>query len=145
MFREGSLPKSLIIFASVILLLLGAALMYAIDAASGLEFTRSENLTPAEFITIVLSALAVILAALTLMIGALAIIGWNSIQARVERKVDESSEDYLKRRFSDDDEEYQQFVEDIKEDVRVRLLSYTRQFQRELEEDDELEQGDPDA
>ncbi len=139
------MPKSLIVITAIILLLLGAALMYAIEAASGLTFTRTQNLTPAEFITIVLSALGVILAAMTLMIGALAIIGWNSIQSRVERKVDESSEDYLKRRFSDDDEEYQQFVEDIKEDVRVRLLAFTRQFQREIDEEDEREQGDPDA
>ncbi len=119
--------------------------MYVIDSASGLQFAKSEEVSSSNFITIVLTALAVILAAMTLMIGALAIIGWNSIQSRVEIKVDKASEEYIKRRFSNDNDDYLQFVEDIKEDVRIRLLTFTRELQRELEEDEEQEQSDPDA
>ncbi|WP_454597088.1 hypothetical protein [Qipengyuania sp. SM2507] len=145
MFDGESVPKLLIFLSSVILLLLGAALMYVIDSASGLQFAKSEEVSSSNFITIVLTALAVILAAMTLMIGALAIIGWNSIQSRVEIKVDKASEEYIKRRFSNDNDDYLQFVEDIKEDVRIRLLTFTRELQRELEEDEEQEQSDPDA
>lgn len=72
--------------------------------------------------------------------------GWTSIQSQTERKIELISEDYLKKRFSDDDDEYKQFVEDIKEDIRLRLVQFARQIQNEVQKEQNLEDEiDPDA
>lgn len=143
-YASSGMPKPLIISLSVLLVLLGAALMYVIDAGSGLNFTQRDDLTAAEFMSIILSALGVILAAVTLMLGALAIVGWNSLESRAEKKVAETSRDFLRKRFSEEDVEYMEFVENIKEDVRIRILAFTRQLQQEIEAE-KLEDIDPDA
>ena len=137
------MPKLLIAANVIICLLLGAALMYVIESGSRLQFVPSSTVGPTEFISIILSALGVILAAMALLIGVLAIVGWNSIQNQVERKIKDHAGDYLSKRFSDDNGEYLQFVEDIKEDVRVRLLEFTRELQVEWEQDERREQVDP--
>ena len=121
------MPRWLIVLTSIVLLLLGAASMYVIEAGSSLELRPSDRIGPTEFVSIILTALAVILGALTLMIGVLAIMGWSAFQSIVERKAEDSATEYLEERFSERDADYLQFVEDIKEDVRVRLLNWTRE------------------
>jgi len=139
------MPKWLVFLNSLILILLGASIVYVIELGSELQLLPSDRIGPADFLAIILTALGVIIAAVTLMVGALAIIGWNNIESRVDRKIDEKSSIYLQRRFSDDDEAYVQFVEDIKEDVRLRLLAFTRELQREWNEENEGNKIDPDA
>lgn len=138
------MPKWLAALIAIILILLGGALMYVIDAGSHLRWMKSDAIGPADFISIILTALGVILAAMTLILGLLAVVGWTSIQTTVERKVEAISKDHLKSRFGDEDKEYLQFVEDIKEDIRLRMLPFVQEIQRELK-DENLQNVDPDA
>lgn len=101
--------------------------MYVIEAGSSLKFLPSDTISPADFISIILTALGVILAAMAIMLGLVAVVGWSSIRTMIESRSDEVSRDYLKNRFSDKNEQYLQFVEDVKEDVRIRILPLSRQ------------------
>ena len=114
----------------LVLLLAGAALLYVIQAGSGLAPQPNDKISASEFISIILTALAVILAALALFLGGLAIIGWNSFEARVKR----NAEDFLEKRFSTSDQRYIDLVEEIKEDVR-REIQVARGRNRSLEND----------
>ena len=144
------MPRWLIFLNALLLVLLGAGLMYVIEAGSGLELLPSDKVSPSEFISIILTALAVILGALTLMLAALAIVGWSAFKSMVERRSEDSAKDFLKERFSDGDKDYLQFVEDIKEDVRLRLLAWSRERPNFWDapdngDDSEPDNDDPDA
>lgn len=123
------MPRWLVVCNSLILILLGGALAYVISAGSNLRLVATDAVGPSEFISIILTALAVILGALTLMIGLLALLGWSSFQTMVEKKAEQSTRGYLKNRFGDEDEAYLQIVEDIKEDVRVRLIDWMKRYE----------------
>ena len=122
---------------AVLLLLTGAALMYVIQSGSGLQFLPSDKVSSAEFISIILTALGVILAALALFIGGLAVIGWATFEERLKLH----SEEFLKRRFSPEDSRYVDLINDLKEDVRreVELRSKARA------EPENISPYDPDA
>ena len=112
----------------IVLLLSGAALMYVIQAGSGLAFMPSDKISPSDFISIILSALGVTLAALALFLGGLAIIGWSAFEDRVKQ----NSEEFLERRFSATDPRYVELIEELKEDVR-RELEISRRQQPQIE------------
>lgn len=101
----------------LVLLITGAALMYVIQAGSGLRLLPSDEISSADFISIILTALGVILAAAALFIGGLAIIGWATFEERLRQH----SEDFLRRRFSTDDQRYVDLISELKEDVRREL------------------------
>lgn len=100
-----------------LLLLTGAALMYVIEAGSGLRFMPGDKVSPSDFISIILTALGVILAALALVLGGLAIVGW----ATFEEKLKHNSDEFLKKRFSAEDQRYIDLINEIKEDVRREI------------------------
>lgn len=102
---------------AVLMLLTGAALMYVIKAGSGLQLLPSDKISSADFISIILTALGVVLAALALFIGGLAIVGWATFEDRLKQH----SEEFLKRRFSADDPRYVDLINELKEDVRREL------------------------
>lgn len=101
----------------IVLLLTGASLMYVIEAGSGLRLKPNPDISAADFISIILTALGVILAALALFIGGLAIVGW----ATFEEKLRQNSDDFLRKRFSPDDQRYVDLITEIKEDVRREI------------------------
>jgi len=101
----------------VLLLLTGAAMMYVIEAGSGLQIAPDDEVSSAEFISIILTALGVILAALALFLGGLAVIGWTTFEERLKHNSDE----FLKKRFSPEDEQYILLINDLKEDVRREM------------------------
>jgi divalent metal cation (Fe/Co/Zn/Cd) transporter len=109
----------------VVLLLTGAALMYVIEAGSGLSLMPDKDISHADFISIILTALGVILAALALVLGGLAIVGW----ATFEEKLKQNSDEFLRKRFSPEDQRYVDLINEIKEDVRreIQLKSRRRQ------------------
>ncbi len=121
----------------MILLLAGAAMMYVIQAGSGLQLLPSDKITSADFISIILTALGVILAALALFIGVLAIIGWATFEDRLKH----NSEEFLKRRFSASDQRYVDLINELKEDVR-RELELKKPKSNDLENQSPF---DPDA
>lgn len=139
-----AMSKLLASLLSILLVMLGASLMYVVDAASGLQFAKRGDISASEFTSIILTALGVILAAVTLMLGALAVVGWNSLESRAEKKVAETARTYLRKRFSEDDAEYIEFVENIKEDVRIRILAFINKMHQDVEAE-KLEDIDPDA
>jgi hypothetical protein len=101
----------------ILLLLAGAALMFVVKAGSGLNLLPSDRISSADFISIILTALGVILAALALFIGVLAIVGWATFEERLKHH----SEEFLRRRFSPEDQRYVDLVNELKEDVRREL------------------------
>ena len=103
---------------ALLLVVIGAAIFAVVLKASGLTFSPDPEIGPAEFISIILTALAVIIAAVTLLIGALAIYGWIAFEARVTQ----ASETFLEKRFSSEDPRYGRLIEDLKEDVRLQLF-----------------------
>jgi hypothetical protein len=125
------------ILSSVVLVLTGAALMYVIQAGSNLTLLPSDRITSADFISIILTALGVILAALALFIGGLAIIGWATFEDRLKH----NSEEFLKIRFSTDDERYVELIKELKEDVR-REMDLKKDVPKEIENQSPF---DPDA
>jgi uncharacterized membrane protein len=133
------MPRWFIVLAAIVLLVLGAALMHILSSGSTFQFAHRDDIGPSEFISIILTALGVILAAMAIMLGALAIVGWSSIQSQVENKADAISKDFLRERFSDGNPDYLQFVEDLKEDIRARLIGVVQ------EDDPENRLDDPNA
>ena len=101
----------------IVLLATGAALLVVIQAGTGLRLLPNDNISPADFISIILTALGVILAALALFIGGLAIVGWATFEDRLKQ----NSEEFLSRRFSTEDQRYVNLINDLKEDVRREM------------------------
>jgi len=120
-----------------VLLLTGAALMYVIEAGSGLRLMPNDKISPADFISIILTALGVILAALALILGGLAIVGW----ATFEEKLKQNSDEFLRNRFSPEDQRYVDLINEIKEDVR-REIQIKSSIKVEIENQSPF---DPDA
>ena len=106
------------VLGAVVLLLTGAALLITVMHGSGLSFEVRDDISRADYLSIILSALAVMLTAITIFLGALAIMGWATFEARVKQ----SSESFLERRFSEDDPRYTQLVEELKEQVTRQSL-----------------------
>lgn len=105
--------------AAITMAIIGASIFAVILKASGLRFAPDPEIGPAEFISIILTALGVIIAAVTLFIGALAVFGWATFETRVTQ----ASEEFLEKRFSPSDSRYNQLLEDLKEDVRLQILT----------------------
>lgn len=98
--------------ALVVAALAGAGL-WAV-ASTGMRLEHAANdISYAEFTSIILTALGVLIAVLGLLLGALAIVGWATFQ----RQVAESSERYLAKQFDDEGQAYRRLVRELKEDV----------------------------
>jgi hypothetical protein len=106
------------ILAAVVLLLAGPFLWVVLVHGSGLTLHPNDQITRADFLAIILSALGVMLMAITIFLGALAVIGWATFETRVKQ----ASEAFLEKRFSEDDSRYATLVNDLKEDVTRRIL-----------------------
>lgn len=102
-----------------ILLVNGAALLFLVVEGSGLSLSPSPNVSGSEFVSIILSALGVVLAAVTVLLGILAIIGWATFESRVE----ESAKAFLSERFRPGSEEYDEVFEKIKGELLNNLES----------------------
>lgn len=100
------------VLGSILLLLTGAVLMLLLMKGSGLSFSPTDKISPSDFLSIILSALGVMLTAVTVFLGALALIGWATFEARVAQ----SAEVFLERRFSETDPRYVALVEELKRD-----------------------------
>jgi hypothetical protein len=111
------MPQMLKALGAGVLLLLGAALAVLIQKASGLDPTPSESMSYAEFTSVILTALGVILAALTIFLGAIAFIGWSSFEALVQRKARE----YLTDKFGADDPVTSRDMAELEETIRREL------------------------
>jgi hypothetical protein len=141
---------------AVFWMLVGSTLLVVTVKGSGLTFGPNRSVSEAEFVSIILSALGVMLTAVTVFLGALAIIGWTTFETRVQQsaeafmrvrfaeddpdykafmervatQVNESTESFLDRRFSDDDPRYIQLVEDLK---KASLGGNTEEYSEENE------------
>lgn len=105
------------VIAAILLVLTGAALVVVVMQGSGLALQPNEEISRADFLAIILTAVAVILTAITIFLGALAFVGWATFETRVKQ----SSDAFLEKRFSDDDPRYMRLVNDLKEDVGRRI------------------------
>lgn len=74
----------------------GAALSYLIWAGSNLRLEPNPNISAADFLAIILTALGVILAALAVFLGGMALFSWQNFDDRVGGRVEEYLEKYLK-------------------------------------------------
>lgn len=107
------------VLASIVLVLTGAALLMVVLKGSDLILAPNPNVGTSDFIGIILTALGVMLTAVTVFLGALALIGWATFEARVNQ----SAEAFLEKRFSEKDPRYLSLVEDL----RRASLEGTRQ------------------
>lgn len=91
--------------------------------------TVSPTVSYDDLIATILTALGVILAALALFIAIIAFFGWVTF----EKRIGESAENFLERRFSPEDPRYMELLSEIKQDVR-RQIEFARK--RDLPEND---------
>ena len=75
---------------------LGAALWYLIWTGSNLQFASNPNISSADFIAIILTALGIILAALAVFLGGLAFFNWRNFDERVRDQVEDYLDEYVK-------------------------------------------------
>lgn len=95
--------------------LMGGGLLLIAQNVAGLRMPH-DNITPADFLAIILSALGVMVAILTFFLGVLAIFGWTAFRTIIEDKF----EDLFRRRFDANDPAYGALVEQLVEDARAR-------------------------
>ncbi len=107
-------------FTAIFLMLVGAMLLVVIVKGSGLTFGPNRSVSEAEFVSIILTALAVMLTAVTVFLGALAIIGWSTFETRVKQ----SAEAFMKVRFADDDPEYKIFMARVESQVNINAETF---------------------
>jgi hypothetical protein len=110
------------------LLVLGAALAYLLWAGSNLRMEPNPNISSADFIAIILSALGTILAALAIFLGGMAIVSWRTFDERVKTH----AEAFLEKRFSPSDQRYADLVETLRDDAR-REAQLARKGEKALE------------
>lgn len=99
--------------AAAFWMLIGAVLLVVAVKGSGLTFAPNRNVFESEFVSIILTALGVMLTAVTVFLGALAIIGWSTFETRVQQSADA----FMVRRFADEDPDYKAFVSKVEEQV----------------------------
>lgn len=107
---------------------LGAFLAYLAWTGSNLQFGKNPNISPADFIAIILTALGVILAALAIFLGGMALVSWRLFDERVKAH----AEDFLERRFSHSDQRYADLVEMLRDDAR-REAQFAREDKADIE------------
>ncbi len=115
--------KVMRVLEAVVLILLGAVLLNLVQTGSALEPFRKPGLSSAEFIGIILTALAVILGALTIFIGGLAIVSWRTFDDRIRYH----AEYHIRQRMNPSDPEFSQIVKDIKDTVLLEAIIVLRQ------------------
>ena len=71
------------IVGSLAAITLAVAIGAAVGGSANVQWNNAMNISTVEFVTIVLSALSVILAILTIFLGIFAFIGWRSINEGV--------------------------------------------------------------
>ena len=94
-------------------MLIGAILLVVVVKGSGLTFGPNRSVSEAEFVSIILTALGVMLTAVTVFLGALAIIGWATFETRVQQ----SANAFMNKRFADDDPDYKAFLKKVEDKV----------------------------
>ncbi|WP_170004569.1 hypothetical protein [Pseudopontixanthobacter vadosimaris] len=95
-------------------LIVGASLAYLLWAGSNLRMEPNPNISGADFVAIILTALGVILAALAIFLGGMALVGWKTFDDRVRTH----AEEFLEKRFSPSDQRYADLVETLRDDAR---------------------------
>jgi hypothetical protein len=93
------------------------------------------------FISVILTALGVILAALALGLGALAVVGWQTFESNVQRRVGEVIGEVLQSGFQKNGE-LRPFLEQAVDKVSYDILVDSKQ-EMELSEDDVYAPNDP--
>ncbi len=102
----------------------GAAIAYVMWAGSNLRMEPNPNISEAEFIAIILTALGVILAALAIFLGGMALVSWRTFDDRVKAH----AEDFLDKRFSPSDQRYADLVDMLRDDARREGQLAKRQY-----------------
>ncbi len=74
----------------------GAALMVLVWTGSNLRLERNPDISSADFIAIILTALGVILAALAVFLGGMAFFNWQNFDERVRNQVEEYVDEFVK-------------------------------------------------
>lgn len=113
----------------------GAAIAYLIWAGSNLRLEPNPNITSADFLAIILTALGVILAALAVFLGGMALVSWRNFDERIGSQV----EDYLNR-FVKPTERFEA-IEELLKDHREK----TRKLAEAEKELENLSNFDEDA
>lgn len=114
---------------TVFWMLTGAVLLVVAVKGSGLTFGPNRNISEAEFVSIILTALGVMLTAITVFLGVLAIIGWSTFETRVQQSADA----FMLKRFADDDPDYQAFLKKVEEKVNQNAEEF---LENRFSEDD---------
>ncbi len=118
------------IITIMLILAIGASLLLIVQHAAHLP-SPDNQMTYADFITIILTALGVMLTALTIFLGVLAVVGWTSI----ESKLRDHSMSYFKDELSSNGSLRAELEELFTEIAYEGIESYKSQQQPKQEED----------
>jgi hypothetical protein len=99
----------------------GAIILLIVLNSSGLRPTVRDNISTADFLAIILTALGVMVAILTFFLGVLAFFGWTAFRTITEDKF----EDLFRRRFDASNPEYGALVNQLVEDARAQKAAST--------------------
>jgi hypothetical protein len=105
---------------------LGAAIAYVVWAGSNLRLEPNPNISSADLLAIILTALGVILAAIAVFLGGMALVSWRYFDERVGNQV----EDYLNK-FVKPTERYEA-IEELLRDHREKTKKLA-EAEKELE------------
>lgn len=97
------------VFGAVVILIL-------LDAAH-LRPSIRNDISSADFLAVILSALGVMVAILTFFLGVLAVFGWTAFRTIIEDKF----EDLVRKRFDASNQQYGHLVRQLVEDARAQL------------------------
>lgn len=95
----------------------GAGLLHIVQEAGALR-PPHDDVSTADFLGIILSALGVMVAILTFFLGVLAFFGWTAFRTLIEDKFEE----LFRRRFDASNAEYGKIIEQLVEDARAQTL-----------------------
>jgi len=114
----------------------GAAIILIVLDASHLRPSIRNDVSNADFLAVILSALGVMIAILTFFLGVLAIFGWTAFRTIIDDKF----EDLVRRRFDANNPQYGQMVSRLVDDARAQLQAEKPPIDDLPENDPELDQ-----
>jgi len=130
--------RALSAFFYFIAFVFGAIMLLVVQSASGLQPAMRDDISTANFLAIILSALGVMVAILTFFLGVLAIFGWTAFRTIIEDK----SESLFRNRFNANNPEYGALVEQLVEDARAQMAA-DRIAQAQSEEEPDPDEDEP--
>lgn len=125
----------------VIAAIFGAIMLLILLNASDLRPSLRNDISNADFLAVILSALGVMVAILTFFLAILAIFGWTAFRTIIEDKF----EDLFRRHFNASNAEYGNLVSQLVEDARAQQAASAIAEAQPEEENEEDEHNPEEA